>query len=73
MTAFITVPIGSDRRHQVSINVDEIASFKGHVVTSYSYVDYTEVVLKNGVVHDCRISRKEFEERLVLAWNKVDQ
>jgi hypothetical protein len=62
--AFINLPIGSDGRDEVSINIAEIASFRGHVVTSYSYVDYTEVVMKNGIKYDCRISKSEFEKRL---------
>ena len=65
--AFINLPTGSDGREEVSINVTEIASYRGHVVTSYSYVDYTEVVLKNGTVHDCQISKAKFEQRLVDA------
>lgn len=64
---FINLPTGSDGRDEVSINVTEIASYRGHVVTSYSYVDYTEVILKNGERHDCRISKSKFEDRLRAA------
>jgi hypothetical protein len=72
MSVFINLPTGSDGRDEVSINVTEIASYRGHVVTSYSYVDYTEVVLKNGVTHDCRISKAKFEERLRVALDVTD-
>ena len=66
MTAtFITVPHGE--RNEVTINVDEIAAYHGHVVTSYSYVDYTLVRLKSGDTYDCRIAKSDFEAKLRAA------
>lgn len=52
---FVELPTGSDSRNLVAINVDEIASMRAHTVVSYAYEDWTEVTLKNGVSHDCRI------------------
>ena len=60
-------PIGKDGRETVAINVTEIASMRSHVVTSYSYVDYTEITLKNGTVHDCRISYAEARAKILNA------
>jgi len=34
---FINLPKGADGKQEVSINVDEIASYENHTVTSYSY------------------------------------
>ncbi|NUS01985.1 MAG: hypothetical protein HOV97_05410 [Nonomuraea sp.] len=64
LAAFLTMPTGHDGRDEVSINIEEIASFKGHTKVSYSYEDWTLVTLKNGVQHDCRIKKAEFERRL---------
>lgn len=63
-TIFVTLPTGSDGRDTVSINISEVASYRGHTVVSYSYEDWTEIVLKNGVRHDCRVSHSEFEKRM---------
>lgn len=70
---FINLPTGSDGRDTVSINVEEISSALGHVVTSYSYVDYTLVTLKNGTEHDCRIKHSDFLARLVRAIGSDEQ
>lgn len=59
--AFVTLPQAGG---EVSINVDEIAAMRSHVVTSYSYVDYTEITLKCGKVFDCAIKKSEVEARL---------
>lgn len=67
---FISCPIGTDGRDSVSINVEQIASYQSHVVTSYSYVDYTLVTLHNGIQHDCRISKANFELLLADAVNR---
>lgn len=64
MPVLIDLPTGSDGRETVSINVEEIAAARGHVVTSYSYVDYTLITLKNGVEYDCRVSHADFLKRL---------
>lgn len=65
--AFINLPTGRDGRDEVAINPHEIASYRSHTVVSYSYEDWTEIVLKNGLRHDCRISKREFEKRLLAA------
>jgi hypothetical protein len=62
--AFITASTGPDGRDEVSINVEEIASYRSHVVTSYSYQEWTLVSLKNGTQHDCRITKRDFEKKL---------
>jgi hypothetical protein len=70
--AFINLPTGSDGRDEVGINVYEIAALRAHVVTSYSYVDYTEVTLKNGRTFDCRIKKSEVEQRMRAALAILD-
>ena len=70
---FISLPTGSGGRDRVAINVEEIASYRGHTVTSYSYEDWTEVVLNNGVTHDCRISIADFEKRLCEAVASIER
>jgi hypothetical protein len=65
MSGFIEAPI-SEKGHAVSIAVDQIASFRGHTVTSYTYEEWTIVVLKNGATHDTRLPYSEFK-RLVEA------
>lgn len=69
--AFINLPTGSDGRDEVSINVEEIAALRAHVVTSYSYLDYTEVTLKNGRTFDCQISKRDVEKRMLAAIAEV--
>ena len=65
---FITLLTGSDGRHEVSINVEEIASYENHTVTSYSYQEWTIVTLKNGVRHDCYIKKSDLEKKLKVAF-----
>jgi len=61
---FVVLPTGPDGRDEVSINVEEIAALRSHVVTSYSYVDYTEVTLRNGTRFDCRIKKADVDKRV---------
>lgn len=62
VAVFVTLPVGE--RDEVSIEVTEIAALRSHVVTSYSYVDYTEVTLKNGAVFDCRVKKSDVERKI---------
>ena len=68
---FINLPKGADGKQEVSINVDEIASYENHTVTSYSYQEWTIIILKNGVKHDCQIKKVDFEKKLKLAFEAV--
>lgn len=68
---FISLPTGPDGRDEVDINISEIAAMRSHVVTSYSYVDYTEITLKNGATFDCRIKKSELVKRLRAAMAEV--
>jgi hypothetical protein len=61
------LPTGSDGRNTVSIVITEIAAYESHIVTSYSYEDWTKITLKNGVVYDCRIAYRDFVNRLKAA------
>lgn len=65
---FINFPTGSEGRDEVAINVTEIASYRSKTVVSYSYEDWTEVVLKNGVTHSVRVKKSDFERKLKEAY-----
>lgn len=65
----VELPCGSDGKDRVTIFVSEIASYRGHTVVSYSYQDWTEVTLKNGVKYDCKVSHRDFTDMIRKAVN----
>jgi hypothetical protein len=60
----VRFPAGADGKDRVAINIGEIASFRSHTVTSYSYQEWTLVTLKSGKEHDLNISMDEFQKRI---------
>ena len=64
---FVKVPTDAESKHFVAINIEDIASYGTHTVVSYSYQEWTRVVLKGGKEFDCFISGADFEKALAKA------
>lgn len=67
---FLTLPTGREGREEVTIAVSHIAAMRSHRVQGrMSFEDWTEIILKNGAMFDCKIKHSDLIKKVLDAVN----